>query len=592
MEPGNPVISLSQQSLLVWNISPGMLTGDVFVDEGLITPYQLQLAVNKQVETGGNDPIAKVMVDMGLISEKDRIRMTGKVWDIPFADLEKGGPTQEALRLLTPQFAKRFKILPLAIQDGTLAVAMANPLDVFVIDELRMNTGLEIQPFIAVDEEVTAALGEYYASDVSVTHELDGVMKDFDEKTVDLSSHATKEEEYDEDDEAPVIRLANLIINQAVSEKASDIHIEPRKNDLLVRFRIDGIMVEIMRLPRKVSNALTSRFKIIANMDIAEKRAPQDNRISATINGAEYDFRVSTLPVVYGEKIVMRVLDKGGINVGLSKLGFLPHNYKALEDLATRSYGICLVTGPTGSGKSTTLYSLINQTNDGLKNIITIEDPVEYELESINQCAVNKKAGMTFAAGLRAMLRQDPDVIMVGEMRDEETATIAMEAAMTGHLVFSTLHTNDAPSAPGRLIDMGVEPFLISSSIIGVLAQRLIRVICPNCKEQYTATRESLIRYGFPVPEEVGADTHGEITLFKGRGCEKCKNTGYKGRSGVHELLVMTDDIRDRILHSAPAHEIRNLAVANGMKTLQHDAMQKILNGVTTVDEVIRVIYS
>jgi len=570
-----------------------MLTGDMFVDEGLITPYQLQLAVNKQVELGGNDPIAKVMVDLGLITDKDRVRCTGKVWDIPFADLTERGPSQEALQLMTPQFAKRFKVLPLAIEDGHLDVAMGNPLDVFVIDELRMNTGLEIHPFIAVEEEINVGLAEYYSSDHSVTHELDGVMKDFD-AGVDLTAVKSDDEESggDEPDDAPIIRLANLIVSQAVADKASDIHIEPRKNEVAIRFRIDGIMVDVMKLPRKVSNALSSRFKIIANMDIAEKRAPQDNRISATVNGKEYDFRVSTLPVVYGEKIVMRVLDKGGINVGLAKLGFLPHNLKGLEDMATRSYGIVLVTGPTGSGKSTTLYSLINQSNDGMKNIITIEDPVEYELDSINQCSVNNRAGMTFAAGLRSMLRQDPDVIMVGEMRDEETATIAMEAAMTGHLVFSTLHTNDAPSAPGRLIDMGVEPFLISSSIIGILAQRLIRVLCPNCKEQYTATRESLLRYGFPVPEELGADTHGELTLFKAKGCDKCKGTGYKGRSGVHELLTMNDEMRNLILNNGAAHELRKLAIDNGMRTLHQDAMAKILTGTTSVDEVIRVIYS
>jgi len=576
----------------MWNDLRGMLTGDMFVDEGLITPYQLQLAVNKQVELGGNDPIAKVMVDLGLITDKDRVRCTGKVWDIPFADLTERGPSQDALQLMTPQFAKRFKVLPLAIEDGHLDVAMGNPLDVFVIDELRMNTGLEIHPFIAVEEEINQGLAEYYSSDHSVTHELDGVMKDFD-AGVDLTAVKSDDEESgDEPDDAPIIRLANLIVSQAVADKASDIHIEPRKNEVAVRFRIDGIMVDVMKLPRKVSNALSSRFKIIANMDIAEKRAPQDNRISATVNGKEFDFRVSTLPVVYGEKIVMRVLDKGGINVGLAKLGFLPHNLKGLEDMATRSYGIVLVTGPTGSGKSTTLYSLINQSNDGMKNIITIEDPVEYELDSINQCSVNNRAGMTFAAGLRSMLRQDPDVIMVGEMRDEETATIAMEAAMTGHLVFSTLHTNDAPSAPGRLIDMGVEPFLISSSIIGILAQRLIRNLCPNCKEQYTATRESLLRYGFPVPEELGADTHGELTLFKAKGCDKCKNTGYKGRSGVHELLTMNDEMRDLILNNGAAHELRKLAIDNGMRTLQQDAMAKILTGVTSVDEVIRVIYS
>jgi type IV pilus assembly protein PilB len=330
----------------------------------------------------------------------------------------------------------------------------------------------------------------------------------------------------------------------------------------------------------------------MSNMDIAEKRAPQDNRISAAIGGKEYDFRVSTLPVVFGEKIVMRILDRGGINVGLSKLGFLPHNLKVIEDMADRSFGILLVTGPTGSGKSTTLYSILNKINTGENNIITIEDPVEYELSGINQCNVNNRAGMTFAAGLRAMLRQDPDVIMVGEMRDNETATIAMEAALTGHLVLSTLHTNDAPSAPTRLIDMEVEPFLISSSIIGVLAQRLVRQICSNCKESYQGTRESLLRYGFPVPEEIGADTHGEITLFRGAGCDTCKGTGYKGRTGVHELMALNDEIRDEILKKSPSHIIRKLAVANEMRTLQVDSVSKILMGVTTVDEVLRVIYA
>ncbi len=572
-----------------------MLTGDVFVQEGLITTYQLQLAVNKQVEMGGSDPIAKVMVEMGLISEKDRVRCTGKVWDIPFADLDQLTSSSEAIELISAQFAKRFKVLPLQVEGDRLFVAMANPLDVFVIDELRMNTGLEIQPLIALESDLVEALGEVYVSDTNVNHALDGVMKDFDGADSIELGKVSKDEDDEQEieaEDAPIIRLANLIINQAVADKASDIHLEPQKDGMVVRFRIDGIMVEVMRLPRKVTAPLTSRFKIVANMDIAEKRAPQDNRISATINGKEFDFRVSSLPVVYGEKIVMRVLDKGGIQVGLAKLGFLPENLKCLEDMAQKSYGIVLVTGPTGSGKSTSLYSLINQSNDGLKNIITIEDPVEYELSGINQCSVNNKAGMTFAAGLKAMLRQDPDVIMVGEMRDEETATIAMEAAMTGHLVFSTLHTNDAPSAPSRLMDMGVEPFLIASSIVGILAQRLVRVLCPNCKEEYTASRESLLRYGFPVPDELGVDTNGQITLFRPKGCDKCKNTGYKGRSGVHELLVMDDELRTAILNKAPSHEIRNLAQASGMKSLQHDALQKILMGSTSVDEVVRVIYS
>ncbi len=571
-----------------------MLTGEVFVQEGLISAAQLQMAVNKQVELGGHDPIARVMVDMGLITEKDRVRCTGKVWEIPFIEIDEVVPREEALDLLSPQLAKRFKALPLGRDEFRVAVAMANPLDVFVIDELRMNTGLEVQPLIAVEEDLLKAINLHYKTDVGQMEAIGGLMKEFDDFGIDLASSDSDDDRGNEKeaDDAPIIRLANMIINQAVQDKASDIHMEPRKEGLVVRFRIDGIMIEAMALPKKVIAPLTSRFKIVANMDIAEKRVPQDNRISAVIGGKPYDFRVSTLPVVYGEKIVMRVLDKGGINVGMSKLGFLPHNLKILEDMASRSYGIMLVTGPTGSGKSTTLYSLLNQSNDGLKNIITIEDPVEYELDNINQCSVNARAGMTFAAGLRAMLRQDPDVIMVGEMRDTETATIAMEAALTGHLVFSTLHTNDAASAPNRLMDMEVEPFLIASAINAVLAQRLVRKICDHCKESYTTTRESLMRHGFPVPDDLGQDTNGEITLFRGKGCEICKQTGHKGRTGIHEIMVMTDEIKDEVLKRGSTHQVYKLAQESGMKTMQVDAMNKILSGVTSVDEVIRVIYA
>lgn len=572
-----------------------MLNGEVFITEGLITQDQLKMAVDKQRELGGNDPIARVLVSMGFIQERDRVRCLGKIWGIPYVDIADKFPPNEVLQIISPQLAKRFKAIPLEHEGNKLVVAMANPLDIFVIDELRLTTGLEIDPVIAVEDDLNQALATLYKIDLNVNDALTNVMRDFDGE---IEVGKIEDEELSEaelremGEDAPIIRLANLIINQAVLDKASDIHIEPGKDGIRVRYRVDGVMLETMKLPRKVTAPLTSRFKIMSDMDIAEKRAPQDNRISATIQGKEYDFRVSTLPIAYGEKIVLRVLDKGGINVGLSKLGFLPHNLKTVEDMCSKSYGIILVTGPTGSGKSTTLYSILNKINTGQNNIITIEDPVEYELAGINQCGVNVRAGMTFAAGLRAMLRQDPDVIMVGEMRDHETSTIAMEAALTGHLVLSTLHTNDAPSAPTRLIDMGVEPFLISSSIIGVLAQRLVRMICPACKEAYPATRESLLRYGFPIPDEIGAETAGELTLFRGVGCEKCKNTGYKGRTGVHELLLMTDDVKDKVLEKSPSHIIRGLGIQNGMKTLQVDAVQKILMGITSVDEVLRVIYA
>lgn len=572
-----------------------MLTGDVFIEEGLITQEQLQLAQDKQRELGGSDPIARVLVELGFLDERDRVRCLGKVWGIGYVDLSTTSPKPDALQLLSPQLAKRFKSVPLRVENGKLFVAMANPLDIFIIDEMRLSTGMEIEAMIAIEEDLLAALSAHYKVDINVNDALAGVMKDFDG---DMEISSRDEEELSEaelremGEDAPIIRLASLIVSQAVQDKASDIHIEPMKDGLRVRYRVDGVLMDGMKLPRKIMAPLTSRFKIMSEMDIAEKRMPQDNRVSATVGGKEYDFRVSTLPLVHGEKIVLRVLDKAGINVGLSKLGFLPFNLRQIEEMCSKTYGIILVTGPTGSGKSTTLYSILNKINTGDNNIITIEDPVEYELAGINQCGVNVRAGMTFAAGLRAMLRQDPDVIMVGEMRDHETATIAMEAALTGHLVLSTLHTNDAPGAATRLIDMGVEPFLIASSIIGVLAQRLVRVICPHCKEAYPGTRESLLRYGFPIPEEIGADTGGELTLFRGKGCDHCKGTGYKGRTGVHELLRFTDEVRDKVLESSPSHVLRNLGMQQGMKTLQMDSVQKILMGVTSVDEVLRVIYA
>jgi type IV pilus assembly protein PilB len=573
-----------------------MLTGELFVHDGLITQEQLAEATAKQRELGGNQPIASVLVSMGLISERDRVRCLGKMWGIEFIDLQTQRPEPELSNKIPATFARRHKVLPVEIKDARLLVAMANPLEIFVIDELRMTTGMEIEVLIATEEDIDAAINTIYSKDSSVSDALIGVMSDFD-TDIEVNADTSDEDLTDDElrtlgEEAPIVRLANLIINQGISDAASDIHIEPQKDQVKVRYRIDGVMVEGMTLPKKVQAPLTSRMKIMAEMDIAEKRAPQDNRISATIQGRAFDFRVSTLPVVYGEKIVMRILDRGSVNVGLNKLGFLPDTLQTLEEVCSRTFGIILVTGPTGSGKSTTLYSIINRINTGETNIITIEDPVEYEINAINQCNVNVKAGMTFSAGLRAMLRQDPDIIMVGEMRDTETATIAMEAALTGHLVLSTLHTNDAASAPTRLIDMGVEPFLISSSLVGICAQRLVRTICTKCKEPYSISREALLRYGFPLPDEVGADTGGQVNLYKGAGCDYCRGTGNRGRTGVHELLVLTDEIRDEILKKSPGHTLKQLAVKSGMRTLQEDALQKILLGVTTVDEVLRVIYA
>ncbi|HWP31252.1 MAG TPA: type II secretion system ATPase GspE [Fimbriimonadales bacterium] len=573
-----------------------MLSGEIYVQQGVITEEQLREALSKQKELGTQQPIGDLLVQMGYLSEKDRVRCMGLMWGVEFADVSENKPDPTAVVLLSPAFAKRFKVLPLSIVNNRLQVAMVNPLDIFVIDELRMVTGYEIEPLISVEEDLVAAINAIYAKETAVSDTLKGVLNEYDGEVQlnktdgeeELSAAQLKEL----GEEAPIIRLANLIINQAVTDRASDIHIEPYKDKVQVRYRIDGVLHEIMDMPKRVQAPLISRFKIMANMDIAEKRVPQDNRISAVIQGKEYDFRVSTLPLVHGEKVVLRILDKGNVMIGLNKLGFLPDTLSSLEDVCSRTYGIILITGPTGSGKSTTLYSILNKIMSSERNIITIEDPVEYEIPGINQCNVNVKAGMTFAAGLRAMLRQDPDVIMVGEMRDSETATIAMEAALTGHLVLSTLHTNDAASAATRLMDMGVEPFLIASSIIAVQAQRLVRTICTKCRESYTVPRETLLRYGFPLEEDMGTSIDKSLNLFRGAGCDHCLQTGYKGRTGIHELMIYTDEIRDRILKKEPAHVLRTLAVQNGMRTLPEDALQKILRGDTTVEEVVRVIYA
>ena len=383
-----------------------VLTGEHFLKEGLITPEQLTDAMTKQRDWDGKESIARILVQLGYVSERDRVKCQGKVWGVAFADVTEIVPRPEALQMLNGHNARKFKALPMERQGNRLLVAMVNPLDIFAIDEIRLVTGLDVEPLIAVEADLVNCLVQFYRNE---SEALAGVLKDFDDdQDIDIQKKIEEVEDEADADDAPIIRLANLIINQAIIDKASDIHIEPLKDGMRVRYRIDGVMVEGMHFPKKLAAPLCSRFKIIANMDIAEKRAPQDNRISMTISGRDYDFRVSTLPMIFGEKIVMRVLDKGGINVGLSKLGFLEHNLMMLEDMCSKTYGIILVTGPTGSGKSTTLYSILNELNTGDNNIITIEDPVEYELSGINQCGVNVRAGMTFAAGLRAMLRQDP----------------------------------------------------------------------------------------------------------------------------------------------------------------------------------------
>lgn len=568
--------------------------GEVFLRLGLINRDQLKQAIEKQKLLKRQESLGDVLVSMGFISEKDKVRGLAEQWGVPFVDVGDVEIDASLTKLVPENVARKLKVVPIAKKNGKLTLAMKNPLDIFAIDEVRMMTGIDVEPAIASEEDIINAISRTYRRQIDVGEQIDSVIKEFDTGDIDFGagSGGDDDEEISIEqlrelsEEAPVIKLANLIISRSISDGGSDIHIEPAKDYVRVRLRVDGILHEIMRIPKKVQASLISRFKIMAEMDIATKRSPQDGRIGAIIDGRQYDFRVSTLPSVYGEKVVLRILDKSSVSVGLHKLGMLPETLEKFESLISRTYGIILVTGPTGSGKSTTLYSVLTKLNSGEKNILTIEDPVEYELEGLTQVQINNRAGLTFASGLRTMLRQDPDIAMVGEIRDAETATIATEAALTGHLVLSTLHTNDAPGAMTRLVDMGIEPFLIASSVIGVLAQRLVRVVCPKCKEQYTPPRDAIGRLGIEV------DGDARVTFYRGRGCDYCRGTGYKGRVGVYELMIVNDRIRDLVLQKASAHVIREAAIECGMKTLKDDAVAKILLGQTTLEECLRVIYA
>ncbi len=566
---------------------------DVFVSSGLVSDEQLTQALDKQRQLKTQEPIGDLLVSMGLITERDRVRCLGEQWGVTYVDLTEIQIPEDVVSAVTQELARRFKVIPIERSPKRITLAMKNPLDIFAIDEIRLITGKEVEAVIATEEDIINAISANYRTEVNVTEAVAGVMKDLDEATITLTDgddadNITIEQLKELSGEAPVVRLANMIISRGITDKASDIHIEPAKDGLRIRYRVDGILADGMTLPKKAQASITSRIKIMADMDISEKRAPQDGRISATIEGRPYDFRVSTLPAVFGEKIVMRVLDKSNISVGLHKLGLLPYTFEMFESMIQRTYGIILVTGPTGSGKSTTLYSVLAKLNSGEKNILTIEDPVEYELSGITQSMVNNRAGMTFASGLRSMLRQDPNIIMVGEMRDQETAMIAIEAALTGHLVLSTLHTNDAPGSVARLLDMGVESFLIASSIAGVLAQRLLRTICVKCKEPYSPPKDAIKRLGM----NLDILDKSEVTFFRGRGCDGCKGTGYKGRVGVYELMPVNDKVRELILARASSYAIREAAIEAGMRTLKDDAMEKILLGITTLEESLRVIYA
>jgi len=555
-----------------------------------LSSEQIQKALEVQRET--REPLAQTLANMGLITEKEKAKILGRQWGIPFIDLAEHSVDVDIVKLIPQHLLQRLKVLPISKTGNRLTVAMVNPLDVFAIDQMRLVSGMEIDTLLATEDDINTSLAHAFSGQEEIGAALQQAVSEFGaDSELTIETHKVTEDEPSIDklkelvDDAPIVKLVNLVIRQALRDKASDIHIQPEINRLRVRYRIDGILNDAMVVPKQVQAALISRIKVMAEMDIAEKRKSQDGRISLTVSGREYDFRVSTYPGVNGEKVVMRILDKRSVQINLARLGISSGMMEEFESLINRSYGIITVTGPTGSGKSTTLYAALNRINSPEKNILTIEDPVEYQLIGLTQGQVNPRAGVTFASALRTMLRQDPDIILVGEMRDTETAVIAIEAALTGHLVFSTLHTNDAPGAVARLLEMGIEPFLIASSVIGVMAQRLVRVICPDCKEAYTPPVEAFRRLNLAMDLE-------SVTFYRGQGCPKCLHTGYRGRTAVFELMVINDHIRELILKKAPSHAIRQEALEAGMVTLRQDAMQKILEGTTTMEEALRVIYT
>ncbi len=557
--------------------------GQIHLDEGVVTREQLEKAMQMQHRSGGH--LGRILVEQGVVTEQQLAKALSVQWGLEVVDLGAIEIDADVVKVIPQHIAQRHKVLAISKTRRKLRLAIADPLNVVALDDVRLITGLEIEAAVAAEDDILAAISRHYVGNES----LEEAMRQASD--IDLEQMETREEDVSIEklrtltEEAPVVRLVNLIISQAISDGASDIHIEPHRRSLHVRYRIDGVLHDVMTPPKGVKHAMVSRVKIMANIDIAERRLPQDGRSHVVIEGKEYDLRVSTLPTAFGEKVVMRILDQSTTKVGLNKLGFTVAMLETWGELASKPYGMILVSGPTGSGKTTTLYSTLNKINSLEKNIMTVEDPVEYQLARVNQVQVNPKAGLTFASGLRSFLRQDPDIIMVGEIRDRDTAEIAIQASLTGHLVLSTIHTNDAPSATTRLIDMGIEPFLITSSLTGVLAQRLARTICAHCKESYTPPVEALHRLGL-APE-----SGEEIVFYRGKGCDRCKGSGYKGRLGLFELMVITEPIRELVLKGVSSNEIREQAISEGMKGLREDGILKVLEGATTVDELLRVVF-
>ena len=616
--------------------------GKILLDSGKISPDQLKQALTLQKST--TEKLGRLLIDLGFVSEHDVLAAYAQQLNVPMFDPEKMTPDPSVSKVIPDHLIQRYNLIPLRRNGTKLVVAMSDPTNVFALDDLRLITGFEIEPVLATLENINAirnngglsggaqaapnsklsavnptlpsqeagsklsGVGNILptnedASKMSSSGALDAASNIASGSTSEKSStadidsmleairrpdapgeSADADESMEVAEDAPIIRMVNVLIQNAIKQGASDIHVEPDRRQVRVRYRIDGVLYEVMTLPKFAHAPLISRLKIMAEMNIAERRIPQDGRIHLRHEKRDFDMRVNVLPTVFGEKCVMRILDQGSVLIGLGRLGFMPEMMASLEVLIQRPNGMVLATGPTGSGKTTTLYSILNRINSVDKNIITCEDPVEYQLPGVNQVSVNRKAGLTFPVAMRAFLRQDPDIIMVGEIRDLETAEIAVQASLTGHLVLSTLHTNDSPSTIVRLSDMGVEPFLISAAIIGVIAQRLARKLCEHCKEPDEPPRDALYRLGMS-DEEIESST-----FFRAVGCEECMNRGYRGRLGVFELLTLTEELQELIVRRAPLSEISQAAIASGMITLMKDGLSKVTNGMTTLEEVLRVV--
>jgi type IV pilus assembly protein PilB len=569
------------------------------LEKGYVSKEQVDEALNVQRQTKNPD-IGRILVDLGYVGEREVLLAKAQEDGHQFVDLDNVQVDSSAINVVPERIVKLHSVMPIKKEGTTIWLAMSNPADIPAIDDVRLASGCFVKPAVALPGAIEDAIRKYYGSTNGAAKEaspaegpvamgnLRGVIaaaqvgRDADALAGDDAGDAEQMAE-----QAPIIKLANALIQQAIIDRASDIHIEPQERHVRVRYRIDGVLMEAMTVPKNLVAPLVSRYKIMADMNIAERRIPQDGRIEVRHRDKEYDLRVSSIPTPFGEKIVMRILDKGNAMVGLVKLGFTAENMAKVEELVSQPNGMFLSTGPTGSGKTTTQYSVLHKLNTIGVNIITIEDPIEYQLGGIAQVQINKKAGLTFATGLRSFLRQDPDIIMVGEMRDLETAEIAIEASLTGHLVLSTLHTNDAPSATIRMIDMGVEPYLISATVIGILAQRLGRKVDPDHKEPYEVPAIDLRRFGFEV-----TDPDEKVQLYRGVPHEDNRMTGYRGRTGFHELMIMNREIAEMVVRRAPVADIKAAAKANGMKELREDGLEKVLAGITDPQEVMRVVFT